>query len=335
MSASRRNGPSNGPSQGSPGARRPRVAGLRKTDRKDARTEAPEEGSAVSPEQAEQEQPERNGVAQSDEAVASAENGSSAGEEATADVASGDESGSEAAEPESGAAEDSEAGETPDADKTQQVKVEPDEAEEVSASQPSGKQPAAAELPPDTSEPGARAVQGGQPEGQRRGGPVLIASLLVAALICAVLAVWFRYEERQLTADGPAANKALVDAAATSQINGQVTDAVEKLFSYNFADTGKTERAAKDLLTGPAVAQYEQLFTTVKQQAPVQKLVLTTTVKASGVTRLEDDRAQVLLFVDQNAVRTDSGQNNIGPAQVSVNVEKSGDQWKISSITLR
>ncbi|QUH05212.1 hypothetical protein HUO13_34510 [Saccharopolyspora erythraea] len=172
-------------------------------------------------------------------------------------------------------------------------------------------------------------------EGTGRGNRVLITALLVATAVFAVLALLFGLQVRSLQVSGPAANDALTDGPATSEINGQVSDAVTKVFSYDFADTAKTERAANEVLTGQAVDEYNRLFATVKQQAPLQKLVVTTTVKASGVTRLQDDRAEVLLFVDQQAVRTDSGQTNVGPAQIVVGVEKQGDRWKINKITQR
>ena len=107
------------------------------------------------------------------------------------------------------------------------------------------------------------------------------------------------------------------------------------MFSYDFANTAKTEGEAKKLLVGPAVKQYEQLFSTVKQQAPQQKLMVTTSVKASGVKQLQGDRAEVLAFVNQNATRTETKENSTGQAQISLGMVKQGDQWKINSITQR
>lgn len=175
-------------------------------------------------------------------------------------------------------------------------------------------------------ETGSEAGSGGHgPSGK------LVTAGFVGAAVLACLAIWFGVE---VYANSSATqNETLVDQSGTSEVNGQVSDAVSKIFSYDFADTGKSEQAAKNVLTGDAIKQYDQLFATVKQQAPQQKLVVTTTVKASSVLRLEDDRAQVLLFVDQNATRTDNGSNQVGPAQVVVNAEQHGDQWKISSIT--
>jgi Mce-associated membrane protein len=176
----------------------------------------------------------------------------------------------------------------------------------------------------------------GQPEASDR-APVWRGTwaLWVATVVLAGLAVWFGVGWYGLRYSGPEANEALVSAGATSEVNGQITDAVEKVFSYDFNDTAKTETAARDLLVGPAVQRYNELFAVVKEQAPQQQLIVTTTVKNSAVTRLQGDRAELLLFVDQHAMRANTGESNTGPAQISVSAEKQGDRWKITQITLR
>ncbi|MDA3624977.1 hypothetical protein OU415_06000 [Saccharopolyspora sp. WRP15-2] len=160
-------------------------------------------------------------------------------------------------------------------------------------------------------------------------------ALWTATVVLAALAVWFGVEAYAVRYTGAAANEALVSAGETSEVTGQVSDAVEKLFSYDFNDTAKTETAARDLLTGPAVQRYQELFSVVKDQAPQQQLIVTTTVKERSVTRLQGDRAELLLFVDQHARRANAPGENAGPAQISVSAEKQGDTWKISQITLR
>jgi Mce-associated membrane protein len=286
-----------GPGQGSPqGIRRPRVAGLRKRGSQSSPADAP------SP-------PE-------DPAVADSPDSALTHDEESVPEATG--------EPEVPSVQEDSEPEGAEPEQTVVVRdgvvgvEEPDSVPRSEAPEPS-----APVLP---EEPAVRVRSGNR-------STIVAAVLLVLAVVCGVLAFWFHSEVQALSDEGPGANEVLVDPAATSEVNGQVTDAVQKVFSYDFADTGKTERAAKDLLVGPAIQEYEQLFTTVKQQAPQQKLVVTTTVKSSGVTRLQGDRGEVLLFVDQNAVRTDIGRNNVGPAQILVGVEKQGDQWKINRIT--
>ncbi|MER7012383.1 hypothetical protein ABT324_13265 [Saccharopolyspora sp. NPDC000359] len=177
-----------------------------------------------------------------------------------------------------------------------------------------------------------RGAGGAASRGGRRGQAWL---LWAASVVLVALAVWFGFETYAARYTGPAANEALVSAGATSEVSGQVSDAVEKLFSYDFNDTAKTEEAARNLLTGDAVQRYEELFAVVKDQAPQQQLIVTTTVKERSVTRLQGDRAELLLFVDQHARRANAPGENAGPAQISVSAVKQGGTWKISQITLR
>jgi Mce-associated membrane protein len=175
--------------------------------------------------------------------------------------------------------------------------------------------------------------ESGSGEPAARGGKAWLlwaaaAVLLVVAIVFGVLGYTTYYQ-------GPMANKAMISAGETSEVKGKVEDSVQKLFSYDFKDTAKTEKAAEDLLQGDAVKQYDELFKVVKEQAPKQQLIVTTTVKSSSVTRLQGDRAQVLLFVDQHALRSGTGESNVGPAQLSVTTEKRDGTWKISDLTVR
>ncbi|MGW5643111.1 hypothetical protein ACWEV3_25455 [Saccharopolyspora sp. NPDC003752] len=163
----------------------------------------------------------------------------------------------------------------------------------------------------------------------------LVWTIWILAVLFVGVAVFLGIKAFDARYSGAGANQALVSAGATSEVNGQISDAVEKVFSYDFNDTGKTEAAARDLLVGSAVQKYDDLFKVVREQAPQQQLIVTTTVKNSAVTRLQGDRAELLLFVDQHAMRANTGESNVGPAQISVSAEKQGEKWKITQITLR
>lgn len=294
MSLPRRNGPDHGSSRN---LRRPRVAGQRR--RTTSNSESPE--TSVS--------------------------------EETVETASPTDSTVEPEVRATGAPEPEEAGSTATAtDVGTGTEPEAPETTTVAAEEPPGRSNRgdASAGQPDSAEPPER---DDRPSSALRRPAVLITAMLVLAAVCAGLAGWSGTEAHALRNEGSAANRALVDRAATSRVKGQVTDGVEKLFSYDYANTAKTRRAVDRYLTGAAVQQYEDLFALVKKQAPKQKLVLTTTVRTAGVTLLQDDRAEVLLFVDQDATRTDTGRRNVAPAQLSVTAEKHGDQWKIDNIT--
>ncbi|TWP46344.1 hypothetical protein FKR81_36000 [Lentzea tibetensis] len=157
---------------------------------------------------------------------------------------------------------------------------------------------------------------------------VLPAALVVVALLLVGLGVFFQ------TRDNATVDMALVDSAATAEVNGQVREGIEKAFSYNFADVDATEKAANELLTGAAKCQYNAVFGPVKTLAPQQKLVVTVKVVASGVTTLRDDRANVLVFVDQVTTRTTDNQTGGGTAMLQASALKSDGRWKIDNLVM-
>ncbi|MFG2090906.1 MULTISPECIES: hypothetical protein [unclassified Spirillospora] len=145
-------------------------------------------------------------------------------------------------------------------------------------------------------------------------------------------AAWAADQESSLTGAASAENAALSDNARTSEVRGQITTAVNTVFSYNYADVAKTEKAAQELLTGKAVQQYNQLFALVRKQAPEQKQVLTTTVTNSAVKSLTGDRARLLVFADQRNTRTDKNETSYSAAVFAVDAIHTDGKWKITAI---
>ncbi|MGN9790119.1 hypothetical protein ACTMTU_03305 [Streptomyces sp. OZ13] len=134
--------------------------------------------------------------------------------------------------------------------------------------------------------------------------------------------------------DRPAArNTALTDIARTSEVKGQVTTAVEAVFSYNFADAGALDRAAKTHLTGRAVQQHGEMLAAVVKEGPQQKLVLTTTVTGSGVEQIDEDRARVLVYADQSNTRTATKEETTyAAAMLAVDAVHKDGTWRIAGI---
>lgn len=167
----------------------------------------------------------------------------------------------------------------------------------------------------------------------RPGGLMMPITLGVITVLLGGFA-FFAWSQWQNLSGGVAVeNTALTDQPATSEVIGEVTSAVNTLFSYNYTNLGKTEQAVPNLLTGNATCQYNLIFKTVQQQAPAQKLVLTTTVVNSAVQMLQGDNARVLLVVDQRDVRATTNQQSETTAAFAVNATQGSDnRWKISGI---
>ncbi|MGW3958294.1 hypothetical protein ACWED2_00640 [Amycolatopsis sp. NPDC005003] len=153
----------------------------------------------------------------------------------------------------------------------------------------------------------------------------------MVAVLMAGLAVWFTLEARNTQAV-VAHNSALSDVAGTAEAAKQISAALGTVFSYRYDDPDKSSRAAREVLTGPALAQYEQLFGQVRKLAAEQQLVVTSTAVASGVKLLDGDRAALLVFLDQTGTRGD-GQRSTGAAQLSVTAERVAGKWRVTGMS--
>jgi Mce-associated membrane protein len=154
----------------------------------------------------------------------------------------------------------------------------------------------------------------------------------VVTVVLAGFGVWATLEAHSLRSTAAPQNLALTDGAATSAVNRQVVSAINTVFSYNYANTGATRRAAQGLLTGPAIQQYNTYFALVTKDAPAQKLVVTTRVTNSGVELLTGNRARVLVFANQQDTRAGTKQTSYAGALFAVTAVHQGNRWKIENI---
>jgi len=163
---------------------------------------------------------------------------------------------------------------------------------------------------------------------------VWTVTLIVVAVLLAGLAVWFRGEANSRSEGADVNNQALTDTARASEAVGQLRAAIEKSLTYNYTDLDSTAKAVKDNLSGRALCEYDKLFGQVQKLAPEQKLVLTTRVREIGLTRLEGDHAQLLVFVDQTTTRADQNQTTASGAQFDINAERQDGKWRITGFDM-
>ncbi|MEU0627641.1 hypothetical protein [Streptomyces sp. NPDC005989] len=172
------------------------------------------------------------------------------------------------------------------------------------------------------------------------GGPVpsrlrvrLPALLCALTVLLGAFAAWEFTSAGSLRDDPSRQNTALTDIGRTSEVKGQIADAVGAVFSYNYASPANSEEAARTHLVGKAVQQHKDMLAQVRAQGQKQKLVLTTTVTDSGVELLDGDRARLLIFADQSNTRTGkSDETTYAAAMFAVDAVRRGDTWRISAI---
>ena len=154
----------------------------------------------------------------------------------------------------------------------------------------------------------------------------------MATIVIGALGIWAAVAAHGLRASAASANTALVDQSATASVERAVTAAVNTIFSYSYADTASTKAAAQQLLTGPAIRQYNQLFALVEQQAPKEKLVVTTRVTNIGVELLTRAQARLLIFANQQDSSAGTSKATYGGAMFAVTAVSQDGRWRIEDI---
>ncbi|MCM2410429.1 hypothetical protein [Streptomyces sp. RKAG290] len=187
----------------------------------------------------------------------------------------------------------------------------------------------------DAVEPGAEPAPD-EPPSRRRPSRLRItlpAVLCALTVLLGALAAWEFTSAASLRDDPSRQNTSLTDIGRTSEVKGQITEAVGAVFSYNYASPAKADTAVKKYLVGKAVQQHKAMLADVRAQAPKQKLVLTTTVTESGVELLDGDRARLLVFADQSNTRTGkSAETTYAAAMFAVDAVRRDGAWRISAI---
>lgn len=153
--------------------------------------------------------------------------------------------------------------------------------------------------------------------------------LVVVLLVGAGIAFWQADRARGTDNVG---NHALVDDAATAEVQSAVGAALVRVFSFDYSDPAPTHRAAEELLAGDARKEYDQLFAALEEKAPGQKLVLTAQVQRAAVQELEGDRAKLLVFLDQASQRASDEESSISAAQLSIDAERVDGDWRIVAL---
>jgi Mce-associated membrane protein len=192
--------------------------------------------------------------------------------------------------------------------------------------------PAIAAEDTDTAEPDRTADQDDSAPLRSRQLSRMVAIIGALIIVLGAFGIWATVAGNGLRTTAAGANAALVNASETRAVTRQVTSAVDTIFSYSYADTATTKAAAQRLLTGPAIRQYDQLFALVEQQAPKEKLVVTTRVTNVGVELLTAARARVLVFANQQDSAGGTSKSSYGGAMFAVTAVLEGGTWKIDNI---
>jgi Mce-associated membrane protein len=131
---------------------------------------------------------------------------------------------------------------------------------------------------------------------------------------------------------GGPSNRALVDTEGTADVLGRAKEISEQLFTYSYTDMNGHKAKFTELTTGEFTGKYGELFDEVVAQAPAMRLTLTSTVKDAAVRLLRGDRAEVLVFIDQNSTREATNAQTQAAAVFLATLQRVGGDWKVADL---
>jgi Mce-associated membrane protein len=211
---------------------------------------------------------------------------------------------------------------------------------------PAAPNPAASEAAPEERRPiGKRGLRKRAPDAAtprlaatRRRRPVPLPALVGALVLLVGLAVFFAVANADVRDTPSARNTALVDIGTTAQVSQQVTAALKTVYSFDYTRLDQNEAAARAVITPAFADQFDQLFRQVRELAPQQQAVVTATVNLVGVQSIDGDTATLLVFLDQQATRAQTGgspQQLAAAGRLTVTAQLVDGTWKIAAVDPR
>ncbi|QII03955.1 hypothetical protein BH93_07340 [Rhodococcoides fascians A25f] len=126
-------------------------------------------------------------------------------------------------------------------------------------------------------------------------------------------------------------NAAWVDSAATQEVTSAATDALQTLYTYK-ADTIDADfDAARAVLNQSMLDEFNSTADTTKSAVVQTKTGTEAMVTDIGVSRLEDDKAELIANVNISATQ-DGVASGSAEGPLTVNMEKVDGTWKLSAI---
>jgi Mce-associated membrane protein len=199
-------------------------------------------------------------------------------------------------------------------------------------------EPAAARKPSPKKQPTKTQQREARGRGRLAPIPTRIVELVVALVLFSAAAVTFAVLDYRLHNTPTASNLALVDVAGTAEAAGQLSDAIETVYSFDYTRLDENEKAAREVITPEFAAEFDKLFAEVRQHAPEQQAVVSATVTLSAVKELTADHAVLVAFVDQQATRAAPNADDrqlAAAGRLTVTGEKVDGRWKIAAVVPR
>ena len=156
---------------------------------------------------------------------------------------------------------------------------------------------------------------------RRRTLLLAVAAILLVAALAVIVAGQLWLHGQRVAEDREADVRDAADTAVTA------------VLSYDYRRLEEGTADTTPLLTGDALAQYQDVQRPLQKSAPALEAVVTAEVKSATVLEADDSSARVLLFVDQLSSSRKLTQPQLDQSRVLVTLQRKGDDWLVSTLS--
>lgn len=159
--------------------------------------------------------------------------------------------------------------------------------------------------------------------------------LAVLVLAAATVLLWLT-QTGERPATGVTTAESDQAAVASAAVKGEVLDvaaeAAARVYSYGWETLADDKAAARALLTGDMLDQYDRTMAGVATSSRRDRTVVSAEVVETALVTATASYARVLVFVNQSTAADDLDEPTLDLDRVLVTLVRSGGAWKVSEL---
>lgn len=159
--------------------------------------------------------------------------------------------------------------------------------------------------------------------------------LAVLVLAAAVALLWLvRTGDQPLTGvtSAESGEAVVASAAVKDDVLDVAEEAAARVYSYSWRSLTEDKAAARALLTGGMLTQYDRAMAGVATSSVREKTVVTAEVVGSALVTTSTSYARVLVFVNQTTAAVDLDEPTLDLDRVLVTLVRADGEWKVSEL---
>lgn len=124
----------------------------------------------------------------------------------------------------------------------------------------------------------------------------------------------------------------VASVAVKDDVTAVAEEAAARVYSYSWESLADDKAAARALLTGDMLAQYDRTMAGVATSSVRDRTVVTAEVVGSALVTATPEDARVLVFVNQSTAGEDLDEPTLDLDRVLVTLARERSGWKVSEL---